>query len=75
MKVVMEFDLPAEAAQYHNALNGAVWRDSLIELDGFLRDIVLGDDIGVSLESAQIIRERMHVIIEDNGLDLYGGEE
>lgn len=68
MKAILEFNLPEEANEHKQAVQGADWEYALFELDQHLRGLVkYGDDEALA-DFAQKIRDRLYEILNESGL-------
>ena len=70
MKAHLIFDLPEEAAEHLNALQGAAWQAVVWNLDQALRNWVkYGSELNTAEEALTQMREKIHAEMENEGLN------
>jgi hypothetical protein len=71
MKAILEFNLPEETLEHHDALHGTVWKLCLGDLDQELRNAQrYGHQFKDADEAVDHFRTRLHEIIAERGLFL-----
>lgn len=71
-KIILEFDSVEEAQDARDAIDGWKWKDSMWELDQWLRGELKYND-NLSQETYDIydkLREKIREILNDNGLNI-----
>jgi len=69
MKAILEFNLPEETVEHHDALHGMDWKLCLGDLDQELRNAQrYGHTFKDADEAVDHFRKRLHEIITDHGL-------
>lgn len=69
-KIILEFDLSEGCSDAELALAGGRLYSALWDMDQDLRNIVKYGREGWDIEQAQLCRERLHQILENNRVDL-----
>lgn len=67
-KVILEFDIPEENHEMLNAINADNLSSIIWDLDQWLRQNYKYDAGEISVESAEVCREKLRGIMDDNGL-------
>jgi hypothetical protein len=71
MKATLEFNLPEDAVEHHDALHGMDWKICLGDLDQELRNALrYGHQLKTADAAVDHFRTRLHEIIADRGLIL-----
>jgi hypothetical protein len=71
MKATLEFNLPEDAVEHHDALHGMDWKICLSDLEQELRNALrYGHQLKTADEAVDHFRTRLHEIIADRGLIL-----
>jgi hypothetical protein len=71
MKATLEFNLPEDAVEHHDALHGMDWKICLSDLDQELRNALrYGHQLKTADEAVEHFRKRLHEIIAVRGLIL-----
>lgn len=71
MKAILEFNLPEDIVEHHDALHGMDWKICLSDLDQELRNALrYGHQFKTADEAVDHFRTRLHEIIADRGLIL-----
>lgn len=69
MKATLEFNLPDEDRDHHNALHGADWKGVCEDLDRQLRDwLKHGHKFKTPYEALQAVRTLLNTLADDSGL-------
>ena len=70
MRVVIEFNLPEEQEEYDLVHNAGKMHTVLWDFDNKLRDIAKWGHDGYDLDTVERLRDELHELIDDNGLEL-----
>ena len=68
MKAMLEFNLPEEANEHKQAVQGADWEYALFELDQHLRGLIKWGEDAVAADHAEKTREKLYEILNERGL-------
>ncbi len=70
MKATLEFDLPEEEEELHDALHGIDWKNAVWRIDQYLRDkLKYGHSFKSADEAMETIRHEIRSILE--GYELF----
>lgn len=72
MKTILEFEMPSEQEELQAAQNGPKWKFAFQVMSDFLRlHCKHVDHTKEEYDTLNMVRDRMHEILEEEGLRLY----
>ena len=70
MKATLEFNLPEEQEEYDITMQAGKMHSVLWDFDQKLRGIVKWEKKGYNLNTVENLRDELHELMNDNGLEL-----